>query len=350
MDRFKNIFINNDESGFSMVEIIIAMAIFSIFIIPIFSMVLASGKNTANSKRYYDATVMSQNLSEEIKYKLSEIFAKHDPFHNTAGIDPIGDKGTAVEIDDFLDMDPDVFEETFKTNDYYYEVYIRETDDTTESYTMGNPSDLYILKKGPMTVPVVAGGSFPATPLDSVDLTLSSNDFTPYFNIEYESENPDIVKENLTFGYVDGNWTTDSPENGTDLTISYDSSKRRYNISVGENTTLTTDDIIKLNIDLTRANEELSLNELVIKVKNKSKAKVVLSVFRSTNEYDKNLKIIPVQENKEGNIFLDMKTKIIPRPNYIIKIIVRDARETQNGKILKEMTDIYSHDYRILTF
>ena len=45
-----------------------------------------------------------------------------------------------------------------------------------------------------------------------------------------------------------------------------------------------------------------------------------------------------------------MKTKIIPRPNYIIKIIVRDARETQNGKILKEMTDIYSHDYRILTF
>ena len=74
-----------------------------------------------------------------------------------------------------------------------------------------------------MTVPVVAGGSFPNP--DSVDLTLSSNDFTPYFNIEYESENPDIVKEKFNFGYADGNWTTDSPENGTDLTISYDSSK-----------------------------------------------------------------------------------------------------------------------------
>jgi len=371
-DWLKNYIIKN-ESGVTLVEIIVAIAIFSIFIIPIFSMVLTSGNNTANSKRYYDATVMSENLSEEIKKKITEKLAKYDPLHDTTIDDPIGQKGVPVEIDSFLEMTESAFNNIFKANDYYYEVYIKEIDATTDSYSMGDPTDLYILKKGPMTVPVVEGDSFPATPLNTVDFTLLSENYVTYFKSEYTYDStynynptgdPSKIVEDLTFGYINGTWNTAIPKNGTDITIKYDGTKRKYDIKVGKNPTLNTTDVIRLNIDMTRANDDLkNEEEMLIRVENESKAKVIISTFRSTDQYDDKIKILPIQKvvndgdqsfeeimSNSGNIYVEMNTKFIPRKNYLIKIIVRDARQSQNGKILKEMIDIYAHDYRILTY
>lgn len=111
---------------------------------------------------------------------------------------------------------------------------------------------------------------------------------------------------------------------------------------------LVSDDRVEIYLDASEV--DLEAFKLSIRLENNTKSNVLFIVYRrdEVNQLDKNIGIFPIQNDPEGNIFIERKTQTIPQNNYIIRIVVRDKKN--GSKILKDMVDLYSHDYRIATY
>lgn len=372
MKKMNDLSIKKNEYGFTYIEVIIAIALLSICIIPIFSMVFSSSRNAIYGKKYYEATILAQNLSEEIKTEIQERLANYDPIYDSDPANPdkgpLGKKGDVNEIVDFLkNVTPGEFDNNFKTDKYLYEIYIKETNGLDDKYIIAD-SDFYAFNYGIPDLPVV-GGDYP-TPTTHIDFELESSDYATYFSPTYMPSSmvgvdySEYKKKFIDFGFDKKNsrWIQDG--DGLDSSI-YASikfkddtlnNKYRYNIKIEPTMngyTLTTGDTIVLNLDARYAEDLLSSKKLVVRIDNESPAKAVLNVYRLTTSMDEKIEVMPIQNctapdlEYEGDIYTERKTKIFERENFLIKINIRDKNDM---RILKEMVDIYSYDYRLATY
>lgn len=332
-----------NEAGFSYIEVLIAMAIFAISIPTIFSMIFSASKNTISGKRYYEATIMAQNLSEEVKKEIGKRLV------NDEALGTLGDPQSLATFLDASDADYSAFNEAFKGEEYEYDVYIKKTDGADEYRLIEDSSNIYTLVHidggSTITVPTIS-------PETITELDLSDSD--PNIFGLYGGGTPPT--DRMDFGYDGTSWspsdTYSTNESQIELTWNDSSTPPRYNIVVDNplapNDELEDSDRIEINLDASKLEDETF--ELDIRLENKTKATVILIIYRENevSHLDENIEVFPIQTDPEGNIFIERKTKVTPQGNYIIRIIVRDKKN--GSKILKDMVEIYAHDYRTTTY
>ncbi|NLK20906.1 MAG: hypothetical protein GX308_02205 [Epulopiscium sp.] len=332
------------EEGFSYIEVLIAISILAICIVPILSMIFNAAKTTISGKQYYEAVIMAQNLNEEVKKEIERKLMNETPL--ATNIEDV------EQLYSFLGYaNPSDFEAEFgeksdvSLRKYDYEVYIKKIDGSTDKYKLFQDLDevykfIHINNDGTIT-------DLPAPPSLATELTLLATDYQVYFATSLPGATS--VVDTMDFGYSGGYW--EEPSDTDHITIKYEA-PRRYEILVTDNpgsTPLATSDIITLNLDATKADSDLASDKLRVRLENKSKANVLLSIYRLSADLDKQIEVFPIQDNVDdlGDIFIERKTKVVPQGSYIIGIRVKDRR---SSKVLKEMIDIYAHDYRIATY
>ncbi|NLK97539.1 MAG: hypothetical protein GX272_05570 [Epulopiscium sp.] len=346
MDRVRKFLRDENESGFSYIEVLIGMAIFAISVAPILSMIFNASKNSISGRRTYEATIMAQNLSEQIKNEIEERLVNGDSLGE--GTDP----QSLAKFLDSTDGDYSKFNETFNGEEYNYDIYIKKTDGSDEYSLIENYDYIFVHINGGENPPAKPSSD----PVAITELKISSNPdlFNP------RTETPMTSKESFSHDGI--NWSismkypnekiqvdlvdksTDSPSNK--IVVDYETSppaelgsedRVEFYLDASEI------DVSKIDPDTFKFN---------ITLENNTKADVLFTIYRSNKEdvevLDKIIEVFPIQNDSKGNIFIERKTEMIPRENYIIRIVVRDRKN--NSKILKDMVDIYSHDYRTAAY
>lgn len=349
MSRVRKFMWGENESGFSYIEVLIAMAILAIAIVPIFSMIFSASKNTISGRRTYEAAIMAQNLSEKIKNEIEKRLV--------TGEESFGEGANPQSLALFLnpgDTDYSKFNETFNGEEYEYDVYIKKANGS-DKYELIKNNDydyIFVHVKGEENSP--AKPSLDPAPITELDLTGSESD--PSIFAAFTGGNPPTDSMELEFDGAD-DWDIikdNSPEKSKiDLTWNDSTDPPSCTIVVNNplsaNPALEEDDRIEIHFDVSKLENEES--KLYIRLQNNTKANVIFTIYRNnkTNtKIDENIEVFPVQNEPKGNIFIERKTKMVPRENYIIRIVVRDRKS--NSKILKDMVDIYSHDYRTAAY
>ncbi|NLI89513.1 MAG: hypothetical protein GX366_03780 [Epulopiscium sp.] len=123
------------------------------------------------------------------------------------------------------------------------------------------------------------------------------------------------------------------------------------NSSLQESKKLKNTDVIQLAVDLTTFGESNAPKTRVIRIENKTKAKVVIPVY---NENSSNIDIFPIQhkpkkDEEGGRIVIQEQAIQNPATNFVVGIVVRDAYNSTFGdknKILSKIVDVYSYDYK----
>lgn len=335
MNSFYRYLREKNEAGFSYIEVLIALSIFAISITPIFSMIFSASKNAISGKRYYEATIMAQNLSEEIKREIEKNLANNS----------FGGFGSIESLALFLyPTDTDylnTFNTAFNGDEYDYDVYIKETDGTTTEYKL--------METNKYTFVHIDGGSNLLSQSPNTIIELDPTDSETAIFGSYSGGTPPA--DSIDFGYDGLNWS--SSNSSSNVTLTWEDSPPSYDIVVTDASppadSLETTDRIDINLDASKLEDESF--KLDIKLENKTKANVIFTIFRKNevNDLDKNIEVFPVQTEAEGNIFIERKTKVSQQNNYIIRIIVRDRKDSSK-KILKDMVDIYAYDYRTITY
>lgn len=350
MCKVQNHFTVESESGFSYIEVLIAMAIFAISVIPILSMIFNASQNTVSGRRYYEATIMVQNLSERIKNEIERRLVNNEP---------LGEGTAPQSLALFLnpsDTNYSKFNDAFNGDEYEYDVYIKKTDGSDQYKLLKennyNYDYLFVHINRGETSPTEP--SLMPDPITELDLTGQNSD-PGIFDTFIEGDLPTDSME-LEFDGTD-DWDiikSNSPDKSKiDLTWNdfndFPSCVMVVSNPLSPNPTLETDDRIEISLDVSKLQEE---HRLDIRLENNTKATIIFYIYRGNKvdvkTLDKNIEVFPIQNDPDGNIFIERKTKMIPRENYIIRIVARDRKK--HSKILKDMVDIYSHDYRIAAY
>lgn len=106
----------NKNAGFSLLELLIAVVILSIIVIPLLHLFLSSNRMNIKSRQTLRATTLAQNLMEGLKaYDIEELKAQFE--HPTEGFNVIDDslirgalaEETALEVDDAGNPSPGIY-------------------------------------------------------------------------------------------------------------------------------------------------------------------------------------------------------------------------------------------------
>ncbi|WP_058485240.1 type IV pilus modification PilV family protein [Defluviitalea phaphyphila] len=310
MNKISQFLKKENQSGFSYIEVLIAMAIFAICIIPILSIAFSSTKNSIKGKKYYEAVIMAQNLSERIKKEVGEKLKNGEN---------LGKKREIKQLYDFLNEEKETFNREFKGDDYNYEVYIKETEEGIDKYELKKDIDelykfIYIDGGDTNTLPESLNIE------QIIELNLSNID-SKYFGNEFESLSA------LKIEYDEEEWVDDISEKYEENITFY----KKSNKIVVDNKPELEDENIKIEVDVSKLNKSESIT-----IENNTSSTIILTIYPA----NKNIEIFPIQTEAEGNIFIERQNKLTAKKNYVIRIIVRDRKTSD---ILKEMIDIYSY-------
>ena len=324
------------ENGFSYIEVLIAIAILGFIITPIFSMFYASMRNYTSAEKYYEATVMSQNMLETVKAQMSNTLSSERQLQSLAA-----NPADPVPLLNFLGIvdagDISSFNTAYKTSKYDYEVYIKAIGAvaTAEDYIISEAAHADFVyfhqQQGTsLLLPV-----YPlSTDVDFVDLSISTTP-TNYMS-NFESTFGDrLVKQIVKYKYhaaggvaalefVSSNPTSPSP-----LYVALEPDRL-----IVDDATLLDSEVICIDINLSHDIGSIG-------IENKSKATLVVSAYKDNNSINPATILFPINHPDAGDIIIEGKSEEKPKTNYLVKIVVRN-----NGTILKQLVDLYAHDYR----
>lgn len=367
-----------DTGGYALVEILLALSIFSIGIIPIYQMIISAAKIQNLSEETYEATLHAQALLQDVKIQI-EIDLRQayqesrngqlppfgKPWLNGATIDTSLLKFLGVES---ASMDKG-YSEKYNLDNYLYEIHICELRgcdaiDNIISFDQDNVISLIACKDSAIVMPILTKEN--------------RNGFT---NIAIESgiENYFLNKESLVwagmgeikpvaigevFYKVSGDIGIKARGIQGDHIMIEDiagciplSNKVRVMYTKPTAKNSHTHELIiekvglaqmagavTLAIDLTTF--PVDLNAKTIRIENKTEATIVVAVYNEKNKED--IEIYPIQENENGRIVVEKREKLEPLRNFVVEVVVRDANNINFGeknKILSKIVDIYSFDY-----
>ncbi|KAE9637248.1 hypothetical protein GND95_02110 [Defluviitalea raffinosedens] len=341
MGKICKFFKDENEPGFSYIEVLVAVTIFSFSILSILTMSFSALKNAIFGRRCYEAAIMAQNLSEEIKKAIEKRLMNGELLEE--GEEP---KSLALFLNS-NDTDYCIFNQAFNGKEYEYDVYIKQTETNQTQYQLMADQVLtlvHIDEGKKIEVPSLMPDTITELSLSPSNISIFNPynctnvpNFADYFN--YNGSNWSIK-----MNYPADKIQVDLQEESTvplncKIVVRYVSS---FPVS------LVSDDRVEIYLDASEV--DLEAFKLSIRLENNTKSNVLFIVYRrdEVNQLDKNIGIFPIQNDPEGNIFIERKTQTIPQNNYIIRIVVRDKKN--GSKILKDMVDLYSHDYRIATY
>jgi len=362
--------------GYSLAELLLVITIFAIGIVPLYKMVISTGKVQKSAEETYEATLQAQSLLQAVRKQVDEDVKNEYEF--SRGVTPLNAKDwmnpsishPVYSILDFLGvMDPasiTAFNEKYNTDNLLYEVHIWHMLD-------GNSTDPPISLTAyidPSLVPdfsVVDPSSFIKVEIqDAIKehflqkeslMWTALGGITPKAIGEITYQGIDTIKIRGN-GIEGNNITIDSINTYTNLNksieLTYKSGSEidsntsemliTHQFIIDEKVALNNADIIQLSIDLTTFPSDAKTK--IIRVENKTKATVVLPVYNEKNPA--NIEIYPIQHENTGNIIVESRNKLEPSKNFIIGIIVKDAYNSTFGdenKILSKIVDVYSYDY-----
>ena len=364
--------------GYALVEVLLALSIFAIGIIPIYQMIISAAKVQNLAEKTYEATLHSQALLQDIKTQIETDIGEAYRESRKGELPPFGKPWTNGSTIDtslvkFLGIEPvsadKYFGEKYNLDKYLYEVHIwdmggRDSMDNIMSFNQDNVIILTACKDSSIVVPILAKEN--------------TNDFT---NIGIESgfENYFLNKESLVWAgmgevkpiaigevFYKGSGgmgikaagiqgdhiviedIAGCTPLGNKIRLIYTKPTTRNcntheliieKVGVGEIA-----GVVALSIDLTTF--PVDLNAKTIRIENRTEATIVVPVYNEKGIMD--IEIYPIQENDDGRIVVEERGKLEPLRNFVVEIIVRDAKNItfgENNKILSKIVDIYSFDY-----
>jgi len=362
--------------GYSLAELLLAITIFTIGIVPLYKMAISTGKVQKSAEETYEATLQAQGLLQAVRKQVEEDVKNEYEF--SRGIATLNAKDwmnpgifhPVYSIVDFLEiMDPAsiiAFNENYSVDNLLYEVNIWHMLD-------GSPTEppisliSYIDSSLAADLSVVDPSSFLRIEIEdamkehflqkSSLLWTALGNVTPKAIGEITYQGIDTIK--IKGNGIEGkNIAIDSIDRYTELSkdieLSYKSDSEidsdtggmliTHQLVIDEEMPLNNADIIQLSIDLTTFPSDARTK--IIRVENKTKATVVLPVYNEKNSA--NIEIYPIQRKDTGNIIIESRNKLEPSKNFIIGVIVKDAYNSTFGdknKILSKIVDVYSYDY-----
>ena len=396
----------NDTGGYTLIELVIVLLIFSIAIVPIYKMVISGAKIQKASEETYEATLQAQSLLQSVKGQIER---------DVTNAYKAKREGSAVAIKPWLDPDKNAtdlnkylinflnditdptapvdgsgtgtmaFRSKFKTDAFLYEVHIWHLKDG--QLKKRNPTDadpqlpISLFEYDPAVTPTVSDPTFNTTNTSDftmVDINTAVKNYfgdkefllwTNPISATPGATDPKAIGEIIQKGAdeisIRGNGikpavasVSGSPAITVDKIPGYQnipevielSYERHGGVEKTQNIiingpALTSDDIVQLSVDLTTFTDS-SLQTKVIRIENNTKAKVVIPVYNELHL--SNIEIYPIQHKTGGNIVVETRARREPSKNFVIGIIVRDAYNSTFGKpnkVLSKIVDVYSHDY-----
>lgn len=367
-----------ETAGYTLAELLLVIAIFAIGIVPIYQIVISTGKVQKSAEETYEATLQAQALLQNIRKQIdTDVKNEYDASRGKAVLDEkdwmkLSPTSGVYSVFDFLGIDqasnPDGFKgfnKKFNTEHLLYEVYIWKM-------VGGKPTDPIALfsTEDPKNHPFKAKFVDPINPADlsvftKIEIEAAVEEcFSQKESIMWtESGSGKLVAiGEITGGdldeikirangikgdsaAIDSINSYKSLEDRTKLTYTKETDTHRLVIEDNKPSSLLEEnEIIQLSIDLTRF--KAGTARKIIRIENKTKATVVLPVYDENNPGG--IKIYPIQEHDEGNIIVESRNKLEPSKNFVIGIIVRDFYNSTFGdenKILSKIVDVYSFDY-----
>ncbi len=291
-----------NNNGFTYMELVVAVSILTIIAIPILDGFHQVSLNDSNTKNYYFATELSQNLLVELNNEISTKLKNNVRLSNK-------------KLYDFLGYSKAEFEEKFSGTIYHYNVYIKKLDDANVDTTNGVAD--YIFSNHDTFLE--------SSPFLNIMPSVSNN--SNAFYTKYVDKTPDleVVYDNFFFMKSisdDRNIHFDRDDKTCTVNLNNDGSNKKL---------IFTFDCENLNTDT------------VISIINNSQASIVALVsMRAGNDiYNEKLKI-NTNNTSTGKITISKINKVILKDNYVIRIDTLD----KNGKQLKQLIDLYSFDYK----
>lgn len=369
-----------DTHGYTLVELLLAITIFAIGIGPIYQIILSSTNVQNAAEETYEATLHAQALLQDVNKQIEKDVGEEYKVSRGLSGEAIKpwlnwDAGTVYSLSRFLEED-EVFSTQFNTKynlkNYLYEVYIWPMEG-------GEPVEKPI-SMATYNILDATSEYMDKSPFEYIKEAEMESDNEKRFKKYFESNDsliwvglgetkPIAIGEiiynaNKTLKIISkgivitnaGEATIETaeieeskiPHQGLELIYASQDEGSTHELIVKEVLSLEKEKVVQLSIDLTTFPDDISPK--IIRIENKTEATVLISVYneQSDNKELADIKIYPIQENKDGNIVLEDRPKLQPSKNFIIGIIVRDANNIAFGdenKILSKIVDVYSFDY-----
>lgn len=367
-----------DTHAYTLVEVLLALSIFSIGIVPIYQIIINGAKLQNLAEETYEATLYSQALLQEVKGQI-EIDVEEAYKESRKGKSlPFGKPwlnggSTDTSLIKFLAIEPGSidkeFNEKYNLDNYLYEVHIWDMDGR-------DPLDDRISFKGNNAISFIAyKDSVVLAPMFTKENTY---DFT-HIVIEPEIEKYFLNYDSLVWSSLGntkpiaiGEITHKAPEGlevkamgiqGDNVTIKdiigcdflSNDIKLTYKLPTASNSStheLIVErtglahlvGVVQLSIDLTTFPEDVSSK--IIRIENRTEATIVIPIYNEKNIAG--IEIYPIQENENGRIVVEERAKLAPLRNFVVGIVVRDANNItfgEDNKVLSKIVDVYSFDY-----
>lgn len=380
----------NETSGFSLIELILVVLVFSISIQPIYRMIVTSANMQKTSEETFEATLQAQSILHSVKKQMEKDIK--DEYRYKRGlwsgpvkgwIDPQADnRNLNPSLKAFLNNETEEFRRQFKTRSFLYEVHIWHVEDG--QVLVESPVSFVAYDK--VANPGVDPPSFDEEKPEAFTMVEIEDRLKDYFGHKEDAllwTNPDnqdpayhlegdpkavgeitydptlLAGNQLkirgsgiksSIGLVEIAGYKRLTENTALTCRRYpDGPSTTYELLIAEEIvgSLDENDNIYLSLDL--ATFPGHVNEIILRVENTTKATLVMPVYNERNEDEKpDVKIFPIQHKTGGNIIIENRQQRAPSKNFVIGVIVRDAFNSGFGdphKVLSKMVDIYSYDY-----
>lgn len=365
--------------GYTLVELLFVITIFSIGIGPVYKMIITGAKVQKVAEETYEATLKAQSLLQNVKQQIQkDVEAEYALSRGlpSAGIKEWLQPGVSPIVHDlpvFLEIKSQEglakWNEKYKMDTFLYELYIWPM---TSSGPVENP---LIFTTYPLEKPL----DFAKVNLQKstekyfshqesllwTDLGQGQSDIgTQLVGVgEVSRQGADTITirgsglegENIRINNIEGytklekrvRLTYEKYIEQLDTAQNKTLQKQRvttHQLVIEEKVPLQNKDAIQLSIDLTTFHHKR--NPQIIRIENRTKATVAVPIYNE-NALE-NILVYPTQKEPEGNIILEKRNKQEPNKNFIIGIVVRDAHNSLFGdkdKILTKLSDVYSYDY-----
>ena len=365
--------------GYTLVELLLVITIFSIGIGPVYKMIITGAKVQKVAEETYEATLKAQSLLQNVKQQIQKdveaeyVLSRGLPSPGIKewlqpGVSPI-----VYDLPVFLEIKSQEglanWNEKYKIDTFLYELYIWpmtsngpiENPLIFTTYSLEKPLDFTKVKltksaekyfshqEGLLRTDLSQGQSDIGTQLIGVgEVSHQGADTITIRGSGLEGENMRVNKiegytkleKKIRLTYQKHIEQLDTAENKA-------LQKQRvttHQLAIEEKVPLQNKDTVQLSIDLTTFHHKG--NPQIIRIENRTKATVAVPIYNE-NALE-NIRIYPVQKNPEGNIILEKRNKQEPGKNFIIGIVVRDAHNSSFGdkdKVLTKLSDVYSYDY-----
>lgn len=378
----------SSQSGITMMEVVMSIAIISIFILPIASYFTMAAGARVDSQSVTKATIYAENLINDIKKQIAEDVEKqraeeNNPDFSTGSLTPNPDVRDYVKPDqtpdasyrytlvDYLELEGEKinkFNTEYETQKFAYEAVVWRLDKRTLDLISGDELvfDNTLVSRGVMlynnldydldytkaTYPSNLKMKLPQDLINAKDKIIpkekylsgeiqldddGNKNYAAVIKINYDStgkpeidEDDDIIDNS---GIIDLQLFADKDNKKYYKVKVSGSGKRTILIDATWIHTGLPEDILTMEIIDENSNPE---EPLIVQVRK--------NFDTSTLELDRRLNLIASSAN---NTVIERPRDIEVEDTYLIAVLVRDLSPVNGnkGKIIKKMLEIYSYDY-----